>query len=344
MLTAGPASFANAVLRRVGERDEAAWVALLAEGGDELDRLCLAHAHPRWIAAAFADALGGDLADTGAALAADDTRPRVHLVARPGRVDRATLLAQAGEGAEAGPWAPCAVRLAVGGDPAALPAVKEGLAGVQDEGSQLVATALTLAPLQRPRHRAGSTSAPVPGGKAALLAAHAAGRGAHLLAAEIAPHRAGLVARSVRRAARPPPWSPTAPGRPGLAGSFDRVMLDAPCTGLGALRRRPEARWRRRPEDLASLTALQRDLLAQALRAARPGGVVAYVVCSPHLAETVLAVREASAPRPRHRGARRPVRAAGRARTWATGPFVQLWPHRHGTDAMFLALLRVAAV
>jgi 16S rRNA (cytosine967-C5)-methyltransferase len=115
-------------------------------------------------------------------------------------------------------------------------------------------------------------------------------------------------------------------------GGYDRVLLDAPCTGLGALRRRPEARWRRRPDDLDELTALQADLLASALRLVRPGGVVAYVVCSPHPAEThaIVAGRDLLDARP----------AFGGVPDLGSGPTVQLWPHRQGTDAMFCALLR----
>jgi 16S rRNA (cytosine967-C5)-methyltransferase len=98
------------------------------------------------------------------------------------------------------------------------------------------------------------------------------------------------------------------------------------------LRRRPEARWRRRSEDVADLVALQRELLAAALRLTRPGGVVAYVTCSPHPSETVNVVRGRSLIDAR--AALPAIPALG------AGPTVQLWPHRHGTDAMFLALLR----
>ncbi len=119
---------------------------------------------------------------------------------------------------------------------------------------------------------------------------------------------------------------------------YDRVLVDAPCTGLGALRRRPEARWRRQADDLAGLVRLQRELLIAALRLVRPGGVVAYVTCSPHLDETVGVVadvlRRTGTPqldaRPQFPG----VPQLG------DGPYVQLWPHRHGTDAIFCALLR----
>jgi 16S rRNA (cytosine967-C5)-methyltransferase len=319
------AGFVNAVLRRLARQDWDAWVAEVAPP-DELGRLALRHAHPRWIAAAFADALGGDLAETEAALAADDTRPQTHLVARPGRVDRDRLAEQAG--GEPGPWSPYAVRLPAGGDPGALAAVRDGRAGVQDEGSQLCALALTRVPLDGPDTRWLDLCAG-PGGKAALLGSLAPGR---VVAVEIAAHRVRLVAATtaglpvdvLRADGTAPPW------RPGWA---DRVLVDAPCTGLGALRRRPEARWRRTADDLPDLTRIQRALLRRGIEAARPGGVVAYVVCSPHLAETRDAVTE--------------VLADGTADLLDAGPYfpadgpaVQLWPHRQGTDAMFCALLQ----
>jgi 16S rRNA (cytosine967-C5)-methyltransferase len=123
--------------------------------------------------------------------------------------------------------------------------------------------------------------------------------------------------------------------------AFDRILVDAPCTGLGALRRRPESRWRRQPSDLPPLTRLQRELLTAAVRAVRPGGLVGYVTCSPHLVETQVSVTEAARRSPY------PVELVD-ARTalppglpdLGTGPSVQLWPHRHGTDAMFLSVLR----
>ena len=129
--------------------------------------------------------------------------------------------------------------------------------------------------------------------------------------------------------------------------TYDRVLVDAPCTGLGALRRRPEARWRRSPKDLTTLGPLQRELLASALDATRPGGVVAYATCSPHLAETQLVVRdvlkrrddvELVDVRPLLRD--RSGAVLDGTGTGAAEPWAQLWPHRHGTDGMFLALLR----
>jgi 16S rRNA (cytosine967-C5)-methyltransferase len=126
--------------------------------------------------------------------------------------------------------------------------------------------------------------------------------------------------------------------------AWGRVLVDAPCTGLGALRRRPEARWRREPADIAALGPLQRALLSSALEAVAPGGVVAYATCSPHLAETRFVVGDVLKKRPDVEVVdARPLftDAAGEVlHDLGEGPFVQLWPHVHGTDAMFFALLR----
>jgi len=181
-----------------------------------------------------------------------------------------------------------------------------------------------------------------PGGKAALLAALASGRGARLVAGERQPHRARLVARSLAGAdgtlgvvaadGTRPPWR---------RGAFDRVLVDAPCTGLGALRRRPEARWRRKPDDLLGLVLLQRALVGSALDLVRPGGVVLYATCSPVLAETSGVV--GSVLQTRADAVLEDATSLLPGVPDSAGPMagtVQLWPHRHGTDAMFLALLR----
>jgi 16S rRNA (cytosine967-C5)-methyltransferase len=331
------AGFVNAVLRRVGERDEAAWVARLAPDAaqDPVGHAALAHSHPRWIAQAFADALGGTT-DLDAALAADDARPVVHLLARPGDITAEELALATG--GEEGPYSPYAVHLEAGsGAVGDLDAVSDGLAVVQDEGSQLVALALT---------RAATTGEPTgrwldlcagPGGKAVLLGSLAAMDGVAVDAVESAETRAELVRRAVDGL---PVTVHRADGRnaPLPDAAFDRVLVDAPCTGLGALRRRPEARWRRRPEDVAALAKLQRELLTAAYRHVRPGGVVAYVTCSPHLSETLGVVagtaRKLGAELLDARECLPGVPDLG------PGPSVQLWPHRHGTDAMFLTLLR----
>jgi 16S rRNA (cytosine967-C5)-methyltransferase len=347
----------NAVLRRVSERDLAGWLALIAPSpdADPVGYLAAVTSHPRWVVEGVLDALAGDVEETRRALDANNERPAVHLVARPGRISRDELLAHAGAAAAPGPWSPYAVHLAAG-DPAGISAVRDGRVGVQDEGSQLAALALTRPQVDGPDSTWVDMCAG-PGGKAALLSGVAAARCSEaeqaanqapigLLALERAPHRARLVADALRGASGSHLLA-VADARTVLAtATADRILVDAPCSGLGALRRRPEARWRRTPDDLNDLGVLQRQLLTAALRATRPGGVVAYVTCSPHPAETTAVVTDALA----HASASRPGTALLDAhdalpelpRT-GPGPTVQLWPHRHGTDAMFIALLRVGA-
>ena len=330
------AGFVNGVLRTISKRDEQSWVNQLAPDAatDPIGHAAFVHAHPRWIAQTFADALGADAGELDAALAADDGRPAVHLAARPG-VLSAVELAQTVDG-EVGRYGPYAVYLA-GGDPGRLAAIRDGQALVQDEGSQLVARALTLAPVIGTDRGRWLDLCAGPGGKTALIAAIAAQQGATVTAIEPNPRRAEMVEQNTRGLAvevlRVDGRDTSLP-----AGGFDRVLVDAPCTGLGALRRRPEARWRRTPADVPTLATLQRELLASAIALTRPGGVVLYATCSPHLVETVGVVSDALRRYPMTaldaRVLFEPVDNLG------PGPYVQLWPHRHGTDAMFAAALR----
>jgi 16S rRNA (cytosine967-C5)-methyltransferase len=259
--------------------------------------------------------------------------------------------------AEPGRWSPYAFTLE-SGDP--TPLISSGSAAVQDEGSQLAAIALSRAPLGPRGGAAGHElredvdrdgeaerwldMCAGPGGKARMLLGLAAGRSAALTAAELHPHRATLVRETLARAGkRSAPYEVvvadgTKPAWPD--GAFDRVLLDVPCSGLGALRRRPEARWRKSEADLEELTALQRELLRSALRAVRPGGVVAYVTCSPLPAETSEVVTGVTASLPDVELLDTPAvldEVPGTAAA-ADARFAQLWPHRHGTDAIFIAL------
>ena len=371
-----PSGFDNAVLRRVATRDLDGWTEIVAPSRDRdpYGYLAVRHSYPRWIIEAFADALGpASTAELEAALAAGNLRPDVVLAVTPGRVashdpashDPASHDPASHDPASRNPashdpdlpattptrWSPYGRRLA-GGDPA--PYVASGQAVVQDEASQLAALALTRVSLSP----AGNASDPGPdrlwldlcagpGGKARLLAGLAVERGASLVASDVRPHRAGRVLDALRRAkfdsAGSTPAVIAADGRnvPWRPGTFDRVLADVPCSNLGSLRRRPEARWRKTPDDVPELAAVQRGLLDAAIESVRPGGVVAYVTCSPHLAETRDVVTAVA-------GARGDVTILDAPAVLADVPglsaadsrFAQFWPHRHGTDAIFLALLR----
>jgi 16S rRNA (cytosine967-C5)-methyltransferase len=321
-----PTGFTNAVMRRIAAHDLDGWM-------DALDATqAVRRSHPGWIVEALARAL--DRPDElDALLTADNERPRVTLVARPGL---STVEELSGQPLDISPLAVAMDS----GDPGAVPAVREGRAGVQDAGSQLVALALTRAVVGGRDQRWLDLCAG-PGGKAALLGALATERDARLLANERQPHRAKLVAQAVRAThgdvvtgdGTRPPW---------LEATFDRVLVDAPCSGLGALRRRPESRWRRTPGDLETLVPLQQALLRSALDSVRPGGVVLYATCSPVVEETSGVVEAVLADRPdaRLEDALSLVPEAEDAESAHLPGAVQLWPHRHGTDAMFMALLR----
>lgn len=341
----GRAGFANAVLRRLSEVPADERLAKLSAELSPDDRQALETGHPTWVLRALRRTLeregAGD--ELPALLAADNDPPAVQLVALPGLAEPDALTAELALGATASPLG----RAAPAGDPARIPQVADGSWRVQDAGSQLAALALTRA---RPV-AAGERWLDVcagPGGKAALLAAEAAAGGAHLEANEVAPHRAKLVRQALRAVAeRLPGESPivvTGDGRRygqgETEGAFDRILLDAPCTGLGALRRRPEARWRKQPGDVPALASLQAELLAASARALKPGGLLAYVTCSPHLAETRAIVDRVAALglEPVDTRAVLAEIAPGIA-LGDTGDAVQLWPHRNGTDAMFIQLL-----
>ena len=332
----GASKFANAVMRRITERDHEAWLAIVAPGDTTAD-VAVRHSHPAWVVEELDRALAADghEGETVALLESDNSPARVTLVARPGLIDREELVQEAG--GEAGEYSPYAVVLP-GGRPGDLPSVAEGAAAVQDEGSQVVAAALAAAQPIEPGERWLDLCSG-PGGKAALLGALAADGAATLDAVELHPHRADLVRRSTRAVPEGVVSIHVGDGTVwGEGGMYDRIVLDAPCSGLGALRRRPESRWRRQPEDLPGLETLQRGLLANAERLLAPGGLLAYITCSPVVGETRDIVRGSTL---RQLDAREAVAAVTGTtpRMWGAGPHVQLWTHIHGTDAMFLALL-----
>lgn len=339
----GAAGLANAVLRRVARGGSAQeWIASLVASGalpaeldDPIGHLAVATSHPQWIVTALHEALSASRpdrtwADTRAELLANNTSGPVTLVART--LDRVELLGRlraSGVTARPGALSRVAVRVdAV--NPGAIPEVATGAAGVQDEGSQVVALALADAAIDGP-DALWLDMCSGPGGKAALLAGQVAERGGRLVAVELHPHRAELVRRALRPVRGRHEVVVADAVTDDIGSGYDRVLVDAPCTGLGALRRRPEARWRRSPADLAALTALQRKLLRRALAVVRPGGLVLYATCSPHLAETEAVVAGIS----RWGGQAVPIEGF-------PGGQLRLWPGQHDCDGMFAALVRRA--
>ena len=358
VIGAGPSGLVNAVLRKVAAKEFPEWIEQLTEGlSDDVKIASIEHAHPEWIVRAMRQALvahGRDVSEITALLEADNAAPVVNLVALPG-------LGDLSEAFEAG-FTPGELvadsALSSGGDLGRLDSVRDGSVRVQDAGSQLVARALAGVEISAEKNDGEERWLDLcagPGGKAALLAALAAQKNAWLLANEPAPHRAKLVSQALAAVPQDAWTVRTGDGRDigkEHPGAFDRILVDAPCTGLGALRRRPESRWRRKLSDVTELGPLQRELLTSALDAVKPGGVVAYVTCSPHIAETIAVVEDAMRKRPEleliDAGAALDAASisgsVGAGNTTAAVPghrmMAQLWPHIHQSDAMFLALIR----
>jgi 16S rRNA (cytosine967-C5)-methyltransferase len=336
----GAAGFVNGVLRRISERSRDEWLGIVLAGlENKTERLAVEYSHPIWVVKALQQALALDdrEAELNDLLLADNIAPLVSLVALPGFASQSDF-----EDLPIGPASPIGAQLD-SGDPNNLEAFREGRIRVQDQGSQLAALALVDAIAIKPGEKWLDLCAG-PGGKAALLAAEARLNGSQLTCNEISPHRAKLV-RQALSVADNSVIVTEEDGRSyssNHAEEFDRILLDAPCTGLGALRRRPESRWRRKQSDVSDLSQLQEELLESAWVCLKPGGVLAYVTCSPHLAETNaivdwakkklsgLELLDANAVLAKIN----PGLQLNRKRKTA-----QLWPHLHQTDAMFIALL-----
>ena len=321
------ASFVNALLRSVTRKSIEEWFAPLAEIKDPVTRMAIQYSHPEWIISAYYDLLK-DWEQVEAALAINNVPATPTLVSWPGfstQEDLVALGAKATQFSEFG--------ASFKGNPGSLDIVRHRLAGVQDEGSQLVATVFA-------RVANGQSWLDLcagPGGKAALLSAIASTRDIKFTANEISTPRANLV-KNVVHGARV--WVGDGREIASHSESFDAILIDAPCTGLGALRRRPEVRWRRSLKDLRELTQLQRELIESAISVLKPAGVLGYATCSPHLAETTVQVNDILKKHPELELIDIAPYLPKGLESATRGGAMALWTHLHGTDAMFLALLR----
>jgi len=321
------ASFVNALLRSVTRKSIEDWFSPLASINAPVERFSIQYSHPEWIVSAYFDLLK-DWEEVEAALKINNEAATPTLVSWPGFSTQQDLIDIGGEPTDFSPYG-----VHWKGNPGSLDLIKARKIGVQDEGSQLVAEVFAKA-------ADGASWLDLcagPGGKAALLSSIARQRDIRFTANEISAARAVLVSQVVHG-----DRVLVSDGRTVGASSekFDAILIDAPCTGLGALRRRPEVRWRRTLQDLRALTQLQRELVDAAIQALKPGGVLGYATCSPHLAETSIQIADI---KKKHLEVQQidvdqflPPTLHGATRDGA----MSLWTHKHGTDAMYLALFR----
>jgi len=339
----GGVGFINGVLRRVSEKSFEEWMQTTVDtNSSDIAQLSIRYSHPEWIVRAFRQSLeldgrGNELEDL---LVQDNTAAKVNVVALPGFCEPKELEQL---GYRKSKSSPIGFELD-SGNPANLRLVREGKVRVQDAGSQLVALALVEAqPVKEDEQWLDLCAGP--GGKAALLAALAIKHKALLTCNEIAPHRAKLVEQALAPI-NPEVYVRTGDGRDlgqDAPESFDRILIDAPCTGLGSLRRKPEARWRKSSESIAELVKLQKELIESAWKGLKPGGLLVYATCSPHVSETVAVVDWCL----KHLGSVDLIdgqnvmtKISSSYQITGSRKTVQLWPQVHHTDAMFLAILR----
>lgn len=321
------ASFVNALLRSVTRKSLDEWFSPLDLMQDTVERFSIQYSHPQWIISAYFDLLK-DWQSVEAELATNNIPALPTLVSWPGYSTQDQLVEL---GAEPTLYSKLGARMK--GNPGNLDLIKHRLAGVQDEGSQLVATVFAAAA----HGDSWLDLCAGPGGKAALLSSIAKERGINFAANEFSEPRAQLVRNVVHGATV---WCGDGRDVATHGESFDAVIVDAPCTGLGALRRRPEVRWRRSLADLRELTSLQRELLSSAVSVIKPGGLLGYATCSPHLAETTVQVLDILKKHPELEQVDIAQFLPENLKDATRAHSMSLWTHKHGTDAMFLALLR----
>ena len=323
-------SFINALMRKASGQELDQWLGPVRAMNDSVARLAIEHSHPEWIVSAYLDLLK-EISLVEAELISNNTPAQPTLVSWPGASTQEELVAL---GAVATEYSPYGARF--NGPPGSLELVRHRKAGVQDEGSQLVAEVFN-----RITSEAASTLdlCAGPGGKAALLSHICELSGRDFVANEISEPRARLVKNVIGKFG-----VITGDGREiaSHGRTFDAILADVPCTGLGALRRRPEVRWRRTLKDLAPLLQLQMELSDAAISVLNPGGYFGYATCSPHFAETTGQVRQILKKHPElsqiDLSSALPPTLHEATREGA----LSLWGHRHHTDSMFLAIFRKA--
>ena len=324
-------SFINALMRKASAKELEQWLEPVRAMSDDVARLAIEYSHPEWIVSAYFDLLK-DIEIVEAELRSNNTPASPTLVSWPGASTQAQLVELGGVATQFSPYG-----AKFNGAPGSLELIRHRKAGVQDEGSQLVAdifARVTASAAKTLDLCAG------PGGKAALLSHICDVSGRDFVANEISEPRAKLVKNVIGK------YGVIVGDGREIAShgeTFDAIIADVPCTGLGALRRRPEVRWRRTIKDLAPLLQLQIELSDAAISVLNAGGYFGYATCSPHFAETTGQVKQILKKHPELSLVDitpfLPVTLTDATRESA----LSLWGHRHQTDSMFLAIFQKGA-
>ena len=331
----GKARLVNAVLRRIADREPEAWSP--PTSSERMEDIAARVSHPPWLVRLWREQLGPE--ESRLLMEANNEEAPLVLRANGRRIGRDELvrrLCSRGVDARPGAWSPLAVRLRGSASPGGLAEFREGLCQVQGEASQLVG--FLAAP--EPGMRVLDVCA-APGGKTTHVAELMEDRG-EIVACDISERGLGRLADNARRldlhCIRSHAGDATL-ALPGEPESFHRVLVDAPCSGLGTLRAHPEIRWRRTPKDLPRLAALQAAILDQASARVRPGGVLVYATCTLSRVENEEVVEAFVERHPGFAVEDATAHLPAPARPMTRGRYFTALPHRHDTDGFFAARL-----
>jgi len=309
------AAFVNAVLRRAVREPE---YDPTREVSDPLEKIAIETSHPVWLIKRWARSFGVD--EAGAFARANNLVPPTSFRVVSNRAEESEVLSKlsaAGAILESSPVVDGAWQ--VGGATAALRELSaEGKIYLQDDASQLVAQAVDVKPGERVLDLCAA-----PGGKTTLMADRAGDRALIVAADRSATRMATIVAtmRLHELQSIEPVLLDAAEQLPFWNDSFDKVLVDAPCSGTGTLRRNPEIRWRLAPTDFAALAEQQKRILTQAVEMLKPGGRLVYSTCSVEREENEEVIQDVL-------GAHTRLQLVNRIRTW---------PHHEGSDGFFIA-------
>lgn len=329
----------NAVARRILRESQS--LRLPDSEKDPVLALSINFSHPQWLVKNWLDYFGEE--ETEALLRADNEEAPLILRVNSMKGTRETLLKSLGaSGVDATPtpWSPHAIQVKFPGPIKELPGFQEGSFQVQGEASQLVALLLDPKPGERVLDACAA-----PGGKTTHLAELMGDRG-EVVAADISPKGLEKINENVQRLGLKSVRTVAADVSKGLgetaAGPYDRILVDAPCSGLGTLRSHPEAKWHREERDILRLSHLQKRIAERVLSHLKPGGILVYSTCTLTQEENEGVIEELLNHHPDLVVESAKSRLPERARPLSRGKYLLALPHKHNTDGFFAARIRKA--
>ncbi|WP_340009597.1 16S rRNA (cytosine(967)-C(5))-methyltransferase RsmB [Paenibacillus sp. FSL K6-0276] len=334
----GISGMVNGVLRSVLRAGD---LPVIPDGLSQAQRISIQYSHPLWLVERWITEYGVDTAE--AICAANNEPPAVSVRVNTTMISREALLSQMKEQglqASASEVSPYGIVVKGGGNLALSSWYRDGYLSVQDESSMLVAEAVAPEPGMRVLDCCAA-----PGGKTAHMGELMKDEG-HIFANDLHPHKAKLISDQSARLG----LDCVVTGSSDALelehtlehNSFDRILLDAPCSGLGVIRRKPDLKWRKRPEDVTSVASLQGQLLQSVSKLLKPGGILVYSTCTTEQTENSEVVAAFLKQNPDFTSVTfaSPLWDRMEGTALAEGEGIQLLPHHYGSDGFYISRLQ----